>query len=54
MGVSIGITEVMYLDVPGFPVDAFFQELKSGPISWPDDYDGDDYCWGGDWDNNGM
>ena len=54
MGLSLGITEVKYLDVPRFPVDAFFRELKSGPIPWPDEYDGDDYCWGGGWDCNGV
>ena len=54
MGLSLGITEIRYLDIPGFPVDAFFRDLKSGPISWPDNYDGDDYWWGGGWDNNGM
>ena len=54
MSLSIGVVSTDYLDVPRFPVDEFFRELKAGPIPWPDDYDGDEYCWGGDWDNNGM
>ena len=54
MGLSLGITEIKYLDVPSFPVDAFFRELKTGPGSWPEAYEGDDYSWGGGWDNNGM
>ena len=54
MGLSIGVVSTNYLDVPKYPIDAFFRELKFGPISWPDDYDGDEYCWGGGWDSNGL
>lgn len=57
MGVDVGVVNIDYLPVPGFPVSDFMRELMLGPIfigDDTDDADDDCDCWGGGWAYNGL
>ena len=51
MGLDIGVVNIDYLAVPGFPVSSFMRELVVGPIQ---DEDDECDCWGGGWAYNSL